>query len=199
MILLDDYTQYTQLQRLVRDGRERTLTQFNYDVKELGYHYYMTPEDAARGIDLFFQLKDTPRRPASLQSPQGSSDYRDLTEFTVFANKQIPFRGHINLGSESIESKFGWLNNLVIDQKLVPMGNSLLKYPNKDVEKSDDKIYKAIVTTTSGTNGQYIHAGDKVFYNWSAGDWFASTNSQCTAHNCSSQDMFVFQIFGTIK
>jgi hypothetical protein len=87
IILLDDYEKYVQLQRLVRDGRDRETTQFNSDVTEIGYHYYMTPEDAARGIHLFHQLKDTALKPASFLAPQGYKDYKDLLEYTVFKEK----------------------------------------------------------------------------------------------------------------
>jgi hypothetical protein len=87
MILLDDHDQYLRLQRLVRDGRDRSSTQFNSDVTEVGYHYYMTPEDAARGIHLFYQLKDVAPKPASMLAPQGYKDYKDLLEYTVFKHK----------------------------------------------------------------------------------------------------------------
>ena len=88
IILLDDHSKYTKLQKLVRDGKIRNSTQFDSDVSELGFHYYMTPEDAARGIDLFYTLKDHPLRPASYKCPQGWQDYKDLIEFTFF--KQRP-------------------------------------------------------------------------------------------------------------
>ena len=87
MILLDDYEKYLRLQRLVRDGKERSLSQFDSDITEIGYHYYMTPEDAARGIHLFYQLKDVPLRPASMLAPQGHNDYKDLIDYTFFKNK----------------------------------------------------------------------------------------------------------------
>ncbi len=51
MILTDDYEAYMMLKLMTYDGRDLTLP---YDhpehVKTLGYHMYMTPEDAARGI-----------------------------------------------------------------------------------------------------------------------------------------------------
>jgi dTDP-4-amino-4,6-dideoxygalactose transaminase len=81
MILLDDQNLYTRLQRMVRDGRDPMLTQFQDDVTELGYHYYMTPEDAARGLHLFEHLKDAFARPWTWR------DYRDLTEMSYFRNR----------------------------------------------------------------------------------------------------------------
>lgn len=78
VILTDSKDYYERLQRLCRDGRDRTLLQADDDVKEIGYHYYMTPEDAARGILLFDQLHDKPSR------VWGWQDYKILTSNTVF-------------------------------------------------------------------------------------------------------------------
>lgn len=83
MILLDNKTQYDRLQKMVRDGRDRTLLQDHDNVTELGYHYYMSPEDAARGIHLFNLLKDTAPR------IWGSDEYRDLTEMDFFKSKSL--------------------------------------------------------------------------------------------------------------
>ncbi len=57
MILLDDAALRARLQRMCRDGRDAALTQWEDDVRELGFHYNITPEDAARGILLFQQLR----------------------------------------------------------------------------------------------------------------------------------------------
>ena len=81
MILLDDDVLYARLQRMVRDGRDPRLTQFEDDVTELGYHYFMTPEDAARGLYLFDNLKHAPARVWSWQ------DYRDLAEMSYFRRR----------------------------------------------------------------------------------------------------------------
>lgn len=81
MILLDNKEKYDRLQRMVRDGRNPKVTQFEDDVEELGYHYYMTPEDAARGINLFLNLCTKPSKTWSW------ADYRDLREMTYFKGK----------------------------------------------------------------------------------------------------------------
>lgn len=81
MILLDNENSYHELQRMVRDGRDRTLTQFEDDVTSLGYHYHMTPEDAARGIHLYENLKDCIARSWTWQ------DYRDLIEIPYFRDR----------------------------------------------------------------------------------------------------------------
>jgi dTDP-4-amino-4,6-dideoxygalactose transaminase len=78
VILTDSKDNYDRLQRLCRDGRDPTLLQNEDNVQEIGYHYYMTPEDAARGILLFDQLRDVPSRIWNWQ------DYRILTSHQVF-------------------------------------------------------------------------------------------------------------------
>lgn len=75
MILTDDDAAYVWLRRSRYDGR-RGLPYAEEKVTMLGYHYYMTPEQAARGM----QLMDTlPDRPADL-----TEDYPDLRGFDVF-------------------------------------------------------------------------------------------------------------------
>lgn len=81
MILLDNFEQYQRLQRMTRDGRDPTLAQANDNVTEIGYHYYMTPEDAARGIELYMNLHD------QHYTPWGWQDYRNLLEMDYFKRK----------------------------------------------------------------------------------------------------------------
>jgi len=81
MILLDDEHKYNKLQKMVRDGRDPKKTQFEDDVEELGYHYYMIPEDAARGIYLFLNLYSNHVQPWSWK------DYRNLREMKYFKGK----------------------------------------------------------------------------------------------------------------
>ena len=81
MILLDNYNDYQRLQRMTRDGRDPTMLQAHDDVTEIGYHYYMTPEDAARGIELYTNLHD------QSYTPWGWQDYRNLLELSYFKGK----------------------------------------------------------------------------------------------------------------
>ena len=82
MILTDNLEHYYRLQRMVRDGRDRALLWVEDDITEIGYHYYMTPEDAARGILLFDELHSAP-----IDKIWGWQDYKPLTEYTVFKNR----------------------------------------------------------------------------------------------------------------
>ena len=58
MILLDDKDAYDKLKLMSYDGRDLN-TPYDSDehIKSLGHHYYMTPEDAARGILLMGAIK----------------------------------------------------------------------------------------------------------------------------------------------
>lgn len=79
IILTDSLDRYNQLQKMVRDGRDRTVLWENDDVDTVGYHYYMTPEDAARGIMLFDQLHNV----ASTKT-WSWQDYKPLNQLSVF-------------------------------------------------------------------------------------------------------------------
>lgn len=81
IILLDNYDHYELLQRMVRDGRDRKIRHDVDNVKSIGFHYYMTPEDAARGIRLFHLLKDKPWQHWNWDN------YTDLRNKDVFYGK----------------------------------------------------------------------------------------------------------------
>ena len=83
IILTDNQEHYDRLQKMCRDGRNRKLIQFEDDITEIGYHYYMTPEDAARGILLFDQCHHIPGKTWSWQ------DYKPLTDYTVFKDRHV--------------------------------------------------------------------------------------------------------------
>jgi len=83
VIFTDNKDHYDRLQRLCRDGRNRELTWNDDSVCEIGYHYYMTPDDAARGILLFDQLYD---KPAEVW---GWKNYRILTSYPVFKDHLV--------------------------------------------------------------------------------------------------------------
>ena len=73
MILTDDEESYEWLKKARHDGREidNPISEDPFDV--LGYHMYMTPEDAARGILLMDQV------PEINEDSGGHATYRDLS------------------------------------------------------------------------------------------------------------------------
>ena len=81
MILLDDPQWAKKLRRQRHDGRDPEFTQWQQDISDLGYHYYMTPETAAQGLMLLESRRDAPYR------PWGWQDYRDLRELTYFQHR----------------------------------------------------------------------------------------------------------------
>ena len=78
MILTSDKEAAHWLRKASYDGRTRGRLWKNDPVEMLGYHYYMTPEDAARGILLFQDLLTDSFKFG------GSQDYPDLSGLKVF-------------------------------------------------------------------------------------------------------------------
>jgi dTDP-4-amino-4,6-dideoxygalactose transaminase len=77
MILLDDPTAYQWLKRATYDGRDLSVNQWD-DEYMLGWHYYMTPEDAARGIIIMDQIAE--------HNPDSATheNYPDLSQKKIF-------------------------------------------------------------------------------------------------------------------
>ena len=78
MILTNDKAAYEWLKLASYDGRDLNTYYPEDDFSVLGWHYYMTPEDAARGLLLFNQLPD--------ENPNTGNDskYTDLSTKEVF-------------------------------------------------------------------------------------------------------------------
>ena len=57
MILTNDIDAYLWLKKSTYDGRDLNIKYDEDIIKEFGWHYYMTPEDAARGIILMDSIK----------------------------------------------------------------------------------------------------------------------------------------------
>lgn len=82
-ILLDSYNDYQTLYRMVFDGRDRNLLQTDDVISTQGFHYYLTPEDAARGIKIFEWVKNIESEKKSWQN------YQDLLTYDYFKNAGI--------------------------------------------------------------------------------------------------------------
>jgi hypothetical protein len=65
------------------DGRDLSKKHIDDNVEMIGYHYYMTPEDAALGIMLFDQVVNNKPKLWSWQ------DYKNLKEYKVFENVKL--------------------------------------------------------------------------------------------------------------
>lgn len=81
VILCPDKASAEALTRMSYDGRERGMPWREQNIKEIGYHYYCTPELAAIG------LQKLPAAIATEPRIWRSSDYPDLTKMDVFKNK----------------------------------------------------------------------------------------------------------------
>ena len=78
MILTDDKEAYEWLIKARYDGRDITKSQDEDDISIFGYHMYMTPEDAARGLILFNHLN------GEHDDTHTSESYKDLTLNSIF-------------------------------------------------------------------------------------------------------------------
>ena len=78
MILLDNYNDYVTLKKMSYDGRIQDVPWKEQDVDIIGYHYYMTPETAQKGIYRYCTAEVTEARKWS------HLDYPDISKMKVF-------------------------------------------------------------------------------------------------------------------
>jgi len=78
MILLDDVNSYNKLIKMSYDGRDRNIPWAKQNIDTIGYHYYMTPETAALGLEKFEEVK------SKVPVKWNYLDYPDLSLFSVF-------------------------------------------------------------------------------------------------------------------
>jgi len=80
MILLDNEQDAISLKKMSYDGRLPNIPWRNQDIDTIGYHYYMTPETAALGLEKFKTLQHV------RWAHQSWSDYPCLPNMPVFKN-----------------------------------------------------------------------------------------------------------------
>lgn len=80
MILTDDEQAYKWLKKARFDGRDECSLADQKDIDVAGWNAYMTPEQAARGLELFNMIKDKDLPDLRVED----QDYPDLSKFTVF-------------------------------------------------------------------------------------------------------------------
>lgn len=78
MILCDDYESYKWFKRSSYDGRDIDTNYLEDDITMEGWHMYMTPEDAARGIILMDKISEVN------EDTHNHKSYKDLTLNTIF-------------------------------------------------------------------------------------------------------------------
>tara|TARA_R100000664_G_C2733741_1_gene123734 strand:+ start:682 stop:1272 length:591 start_codon:yes stop_codon:yes gene_type:complete len=77
-ILTDNAEAATVLKRMSYDGRLPDIPWRNQNIDLMGYHYYMTPETAQRGLIKLREAINTPPRQWTV------SDWPDLTQMEIF-------------------------------------------------------------------------------------------------------------------
>ena len=80
VILTDNEEEYRWLKKASYDGRDLTKAYMDDEFEMIGYHMYMTPEDAARGILIMDQL------PLENEDTGCSKNYSNLSTKKVFMN-----------------------------------------------------------------------------------------------------------------
>ena len=78
IILTDDKEARDELKKMSYDGRTPDKPWREQNLTTMGYHYYMTPETAQKGLDKFEEAKKTKPRKWLLE------DWPDLTKMDVF-------------------------------------------------------------------------------------------------------------------
>ena len=84
MILTDDKDAAVELKKMSYDGRTPDKPWREQDISTRGYHYYMTPETAQRGLDALEEAKHRQPRDWAWE------DWPDLREMTVFKDYNKP-------------------------------------------------------------------------------------------------------------
>jgi len=80
MVLCDDPTEALILKKMSYDGRVPEVPWREQNIYTVGYHYYMTPETADRGLEKLQEAIDTPPR------SWVPNDWPDLRTLEVFKN-----------------------------------------------------------------------------------------------------------------
>ena len=80
MILCDDFDAYKWFKKSCYDGRDLEKNYLEDDINMIGWHMYMTPEDAARGIILMSKISDIN------QDSHNHKSYKDLRTNNLFKN-----------------------------------------------------------------------------------------------------------------
>ena len=78
MILTDDKEAAQELKKMSYDGREPDKPWREQNISSMGYHYYMTPEIAQKGLDRLEEAIATPPRKWQY------TDWPDLKSMKVF-------------------------------------------------------------------------------------------------------------------
>ena len=78
MILTNNKRSYEKLIKMSYDGRKRNMPWREQNISLMGYHYYLTPESASKGNEIFKLKKNIPPRIWSY------NDYPDVSKMKVF-------------------------------------------------------------------------------------------------------------------
>ena len=78
VILLSNHNDYKELKKMAYDGRTPDIPWREQNIESMGYHYYMTPETAQKGI------KKLPEAIKTAPKKWTHTDWPDLTKMKIF-------------------------------------------------------------------------------------------------------------------
>ena len=78
MILTDNFDSSEELKKMTYDGRARDAPWRDQNINTMGYHYYMTPETAAKGLSALPEAIDKKPKQWNI------NDWPDLTKMEIF-------------------------------------------------------------------------------------------------------------------
>lgn len=81
IILTDNKEAAIQIKKMSYDGRLPNIPWRDQNIDTIGYHYYMTPETAQKGLDKLQEAIQTPPRQWVV------NDWPDLTQMNIFKNR----------------------------------------------------------------------------------------------------------------
>ena len=81
MILTDDKEAKDELKKMSYDGRVPNIPWTEQNINSMGYHYYMTPETAQKGLDKLPEAVKTEPKEWVM------SDWPDLRKMELFNDK----------------------------------------------------------------------------------------------------------------
>jgi dTDP-4-amino-4,6-dideoxygalactose transaminase len=78
VLLIDNSHAAKEIKKISYDGRLPNIPWRDQNIDTIGYHYYMTPETAQHGLDIFDEaISRTPRQ-------WTVNDWPDLTQMEIF-------------------------------------------------------------------------------------------------------------------
>ena len=170
MILLDDKEAYDWFRTVRYEGRTMSDDGVNYmlykddPIKSLGWNMYMTPEQAARGLELFENIKD------DNPDQESSGTCKDLSKLNIY---------NVNENNNSDEKLLS-----LVKQKMSNTKYDEIKFPLTQKTYNTDEIMAMINVLLSDklTMGKQVELFEKEFADYVGSKYAIFVNSGSSAN-----------------